>query len=387
MNTLKNLIDNGIDKYTAVSMLDSYSSKIGTMNGIYEITDITYDFEERGRDVTLRCTSCGREIHRFIIQGRNKWSELIKTCPCQKEKKRRQEMEALENLKNEKRALLESRVGNTYGDYTIISLEDMNGIPKYTMRCDTCGYERMVSAYAFDSLDFECHKHFRKIKYNDSYIDREFNFLTVTGIEYDENNKRMFRCRCECGREKLYSPHDVVLETVKSCGCKHHELTKTHGLSSTRLYRIWKGMNRRCFDEKDKSYYNYGGRGITICKEWLGEIGLLNFIAWAETYGYADNLSIDRIDVNGNYEPNNCRWANVETQIENRRPSCEWKKRKPGVNWTINGITRPAKVWCNEYNVSYETAMYRINNKGMSVYEALTAIKMPNGRPRKGYIV
>lgn len=387
MNALENLIDNGIDKYTAVSMLDLYSSKIGTINGIYEITDITYDFKERGRDVTLKCTSCGREIHRLMIQGRNKWSELIKTCPCQKEKKRQHDKAVLENLKNEKRALIESRVGNTYGDYTIISLEDMNGIPKYAMRCDTCGYERMVSAYAFDNLDFECHKHFQRIKYDNSYIGREYNFLTVIGIEYDENNKRMFRCRCECGSERLYSPHNVVLETVKSCGCMHDELLKTHGLSNTRLYRIWKGMNARCFDKKSVAYHSYGGRGITICDEWLGESGLFNFAAWAETHGYSNDLTIDRIDVNGNYEPDNCRWADIETQIENRRPSSEWKKRKPRVNWTINGITKPAKVWCDEYKVSYETVMYRINHKGMSAIEALTAKKMQNGRPKKRCIV
>lgn len=92
MNTLQNLLDNGIDLITAQSMIENYSSKIGTRNGVYVITDITYDFEQRGKDVTLRCTKCGKEIHRMMIKGRNKWSELIKSCSCEKESKRKAEL-------------------------------------------------------------------------------------------------------------------------------------------------------------------------------------------------------------------------------------------------------------------------------------------------------
>lgn len=99
MNTLQNLLDNGIDAVTAQSMIDNYSSKIGTRNGVYVITDITYDFEQRGKDVTLRCTKCGKEIHRMMIKGRNKWSELIKSCPCEKEAKRKAELEKIEKNK------------------------------------------------------------------------------------------------------------------------------------------------------------------------------------------------------------------------------------------------------------------------------------------------
>ena len=380
MNTLENLIDNGIDKYTAVSMLDSYSSKIGTMNGIYEITDIVYDFKERGRDVTLKCMSCGREIHRLMIQGRNKWSELIKTCPCQKEKKRQHDKAVLENLKNEKRALFESRVGNTYGDYTIISLEDMNGIPKYTMRCNTCGYEKIASASAFDRLDLKCHKHFEQIKYNNSYIGKKYNHLEIIGFEYDKNNHRMAKCKCDCGNVKLLVATSVVDGVVKSCGCMtskllHDAFWKEDALNRQRLYRIWTGMKQRCYNRNSDNYPNYGGRGITICDEWLSSYD--TFKEWALSHGYSDELSIDRIDVNGNYEPKNCRWADWETQANNKRP------KKRNVKWTIGGITKPARDWCAEYGVSYETAVYRINHKGMSVYEALITPKIVNGQKKK----
>ena len=84
MNTLQNLIDNGIEINTAIRMLSEYQKRINTYNGIYKIIDITYDFNKRGKDVTLECTNCGKIIHRIMISGRNKWSELIKTCECQK---------------------------------------------------------------------------------------------------------------------------------------------------------------------------------------------------------------------------------------------------------------------------------------------------------------
>lgn len=103
MNTFQNLVDNGIEPYTAQDMLDGYTKRIGTMNGVYETTDITYDFTERGKDVTLKCSLCGTEIHRMMISGRNKWSELIKSCPCQKARKAEEERLFSEKLKKRKK--------------------------------------------------------------------------------------------------------------------------------------------------------------------------------------------------------------------------------------------------------------------------------------------
>ena len=97
MNTLQNLIDNGIEINTAIRMLSEYQKRIGTNNGIYYIKDINYDFNQRGRDVTLECTNCGKIIHRMMICGRNKWSELIKTCDCQKIEKENEKIRVLKN--------------------------------------------------------------------------------------------------------------------------------------------------------------------------------------------------------------------------------------------------------------------------------------------------
>ena len=381
MNTFENLIENGIDKHTAISMLDSYASKIGTMNGVYKITDITYDFKERGRDVELECTLCGKKIHRIMINGRNKWSELIKTCPCQKEKKLQEQMSISENLKIQKRSMIESRIGDIYGDYTIISVEDIyKRNPRYVMKCNECGFEKIVSANCFEKLDFKCHKHFNPIKYDDSYIGRKYNYLEIIGFDYDSNNHRMAKCRCDCGNVKLIVATNVVDGTVKSCGCMtskllHDAFWKEDALNRQRLYRIWGGMKQRCYNRNSDNYPDYGGRGIIICDEWLSSYDA--FKEWALSHGYSDELSIDRINVNGNYEPNNCRWADWETQANNKRP------KKRNVKWTIDGITKPARDWCNECGVSYEMAMYRINHMGMSVYEALTTPKITKGRNRK----
>ena len=155
----------------------------------------------------------------------------------------------------------------------------------------------------------------------------------------------------------------------------HDAFWKEDALNRQRLYRIWTGMKRRCYNRNSDNYPDYGGRGIIICDEWLSSYD--TFKTWALSHGYSDELSIDRIDVNGNYEPNNCRWADWETQANNKRP----KKRK--VKWTIDGITKPARDWCDECGVSYEMAMYRINHMGMSVYEALTTPKITKGRNQK----
>ena len=139
-------------------------------------------------------------------------------------------------------------------------------------------------------------------------------------------------------------------------------------------------MIQRCYNKNNENYENYGKRGISICEEWLENQD--TFIEWALQNGYANNLSIDRIDANGNYEPSNCRWADKYVQANNRRPSCEWN-RQIKRTWTIDGETKSRKEWCEIYNIGLETALYRINHKGMSVIQALTAPKETDGRPRK----
>lgn len=383
MNSIENLINYGIDKANAQRMIDSYNSLIGTMNGVYEITDINY-IGNKTRVISLKCSLCGNEIKRTMINGRNKMSELIKSCPCQK--KRKLEDEVQKNFEKQKELIekMKSRIGMAYGDYEIVSLEDIADNPKYTMRCANCGAEKIVSAKLIDKRkDFHCTKHFKKIVYDESYIGKKNNFLTIIGYKTIDR-RRKFVCRCDCGNICYEVPKNWVDGKVKSCGCMHDDLVSTHGLSGKRLYRIWSGMKQRCYNPKSIAFENYGGRGIAICDEWLEDKGLFNFIDWAMQNGYSDDLTIDRINVNGNYEPDNCRWADWFEQANNRRPQSEWKpRRKTKGHFEIDGVFKTLKEWCSEYNVEPMTVSYRMKRNGMSLIEALTIEKRTDGRPRK----
>lgn len=135
-----------------------------------------------------------------------------------------------------------------------------------------------------------------------------------------------------------------------------------HGKSDSRLYGCWLDMKQRCYNSNNDDYHTHGGKGVTVCQEWQGENGAKNFIEWSIANGYRDDLTLDRIDNNGNYCPENCRWADAVTQANNRSTNHLI---------TYNGKTQTMKQWAIEYNIPYCTLQMRIV-RGWSVEKALT---------------
>lgn len=126
----------------------------------------------------------------------------------------------------------------------------------------------------------------------------------------------------------------------------------THGKSNTRLYGIYRGMWCRCYNKNHEHYNQYGGRGITICDEWLHDF--MNFYKWAINNGYDDNLTIDRIDNNKGYSPNNCRWVNQKIQLRNRKNT---------VKINYNGVTKPLSCWAEDLTVPLSRLQNRYYRK------------------------
>lgn len=135
-----------------------------------------------------------------------------------------------------------------------------------------------------------------------------------------------------------------------------------HNMCYTRINRIYRKMKGRCLCPTNPRYKDYGGRGIKICDDWLGKDGFIHFNQWAEGNGYSEKLSLDRIDVNGNYEPSNCRWADKYTQANNTR-----------ANWyiTYNEETHTVAEWSRIFNIPYETFRQRLKKLGWSFEEAV----------------
>lgn len=200
---------------------------------------------------------------------------------------------------------------------------------------------------------------------------QRFGRLTVIErVENAPNRARQWLCLCDCGKETIVVSSSLNSGRTRSCGClsiqKASErivsLSTTHGRSKTRLYSIWCGMKNRCKNTTHQAYSNYGGRGITVCEDWLNDFNA--FYDWAMENGYQDDLSIDRTDNDKGYSPENCRWRTAKEQNQNKSTNMVLE---------IDGVSKPLPTWCDEYNIKRRTVQDRLD-RGWTPEEALGLI-------------
>lgn len=278
--------------------------------------------------------------------------------------------------------------GNKFGKWTVIKRveNDRYGQTRYLCRCE-CGNEKVVMGKSLRrglSKSCRCPKNLTGMKFGFLSVGNETYLLDKKGCKL-----RAYYCLCDCGKEKIVLAKHLTSGHCVSCGC--YGRSKNRMIESVikikycniefgcrnPLYEVWHGIKKRCSDEKEANYY---GRGITICDEWRNDFQA--FYDWAMANGYkVEKLSsgknrwtIDRIDNDGNYEPNNCRWVDIKAQSNNKRTNhyLEYK-----------GKTQSIADWGRELGVSASLITQRINKGGWSIEEALT---IPSGERRKSSV-
>ena len=201
-------------------------------------------------------------------------------------------------------------------------------------------------------------------------INQRFGRLVVCKNIGKINGRNQWECLCDCGNKKIAITSSLTTGRVRSCGCLSKEsssermkkMRQQQGKRDKRLSTIWLNMKNRCYNTKNNGYKNYGAKGVSVCDEWKNSFE--TFYKWAITNGYNANLTIDRINPNGNYEPANCRWVTQKIQQNNRRNNHVIE---------MNGKHHTIAEWCDILNVSKKKIEYHLGKgkRGFELYSTL----------------
>lgn len=190
--------------------------------------------------------------------------------------------------------------------------------------------------------------------------------LTVLQLSHTKNRKSYWVCQCSCDNKTITIVRSDCLTSgnTKSCGCLNYEhAIITHNMSKTKLYHIWASMKNRCYNENDTNFKHYGGKGIKVYDDWINSFE--DFHLWSIDNGYIENsnLTIDRIDTYGNYEPSNCRWVTQKIQNNNKTNN---------VLIEYNGEIKNIQEWSEYLGIKWQTLYSRIFNLKWNIEKALT---------------
>lgn len=195
-------------------------------------------------------------------------------------------------------------------------------------------------------------------------------WLVIERASNPKGTRAVWLCKCDCGNTNIVTGKDLRSGRTKSCGC----LRVKHGCEKTKLYNVWHNMKSRCYNPTSAPFKDYGGRGITVCEEWRNDF--IPFRDWSFSNGYAEGLSLDRIDNDGPYSPENCRWVSMKEQCNNRR-------NNHFLNY--NGETHTLASWAELKGMSPATLRRRIFVHGWSIEKALnTPVRKWNFKNKEG---
>lgn len=263
---------------------------------------------------------------------------------------------------------MEDLTGKRFGSWTVVEFAGKRGNKLlWKCKCD-CGTERIILGFTLrngQSSGCGCTRQYIHLE-----GQRFGKLLVIKEAGRNAKHEMYWECKCDCGNTYKADGSRLRSGETTDCGCAWKNKDKTgngkHNLCNTRFWTILHGMRCRCYNYKSPSYKDYGGRGITICDDWQDkEHGLENFRDWAITNGYDESKSIDRIDVNGNYEPSNCRWSTPKQQSSNRRNN---------VLIDYNGEQVVLQSLADKFGIRGQTIMARLK-KGMNIEEALNYSK------------